>query len=437
MNNTQMICENLSVSNEGILLFAGQSTVALARQYGTPLYLMDEDRIRNRMQTYKKGMKKAFGEYGHVLYASKAASFKRIYEIAAEENIGIDVVSSGEIATAAHAGFPLENAYFHSNNKTDGDIRYAMEKGVGFFVVDNAEELSAINEIAGEYGRKQPLLLRITPGIDPHTYAAVNTGTVDSKFGSAIETGQAEEITRLALSLPNIDLQGFHCHVGSQVFDSQVYLQTADIMIAFVAQMRQKLGFTTQKLDIGGGYGVRYTHNDPCIDIESNLLSVGERVNALVAQYAIPMPHIYMEPGRSIVADAGMTLYTMGTLKQIPGYKNYVSVDGGMTDNPRYLLYGSAYTLLPASKMHAQRNMECSVVGRCCESGDILQEHVLMPDSLKRGDLIACLTTGAYNYSMASNYNRIPRPSVVMLRGGKSYVAVKRETPEDVIRLDV
>lgn len=437
MNNTQMICDNLSVSDEGILLFAGQSTVALAEQYGTPLYLMDEDRIRNRMQTYTRGMEKAFGEHGHVLYASKAASFKRIYEIAADENIGIDVVSSGEIATAAHAGFPLKNAFFHSNNKTDGDIRYAMEKGVGFFVVDNAEELYAINEIAGEFGCKQPLLLRITPGIDPHTYAAVNTGTVDSKFGSAIETGQAEEITKLALSLPNIDLQGFHCHVGSQVFDSQVYLQTADIMIAFVAQMRQKLDFTTQKLDIGGGYGVRYTANDPSIDIESNLLSVGQRIKALVAEYAIPMPHIYVEPGRSIVADAGMTLYTMGTLKQIPGYKNYVSVDGGMTDNPRYLLYGSAYTLLPASKMLAERNMECSVVGRCCESGDVLQEHVLMPDSLKRGDLIACLTTGAYNYSMASNYNRIPRPPVVMLHDGKSYVAIKRETPEDVIRLDV
>ncbi len=437
MNNTQMICDNLSVSDEGILLFAGQSTVALAEQYGTPLYLMDEDRIRNRMQTYVRGMEKAFGEYGHVLYASKAASFKRIYEIAAEEKIGIDVVSSGEIATAAHADFPLQNAFFHSNNKTDEDIRYAMEKGVGFFVVDNAEELYAINAIAGELGHKQSLLLRITPGIDPHTYAAVNTGTVDSKFGSAIETGQAEEITKLALSLPNIDLQGFHCHVGSQVFDSQVYLQTADIMIAFVAQMGQKLGFTTQKLDIGGGYGVRYTANDPCIDIESNLLSVGQRIQALVAKYAIPMPHIYVEPGRSIVADAGMTLYTMGTLKQIPGYKNYVSVDGGMTDNPRYLLYGASYTLLPASKMHAQRNMECSVVGRCCESGDVLQEHVLMPDSLKRGDLIACLTTGAYNYSMASNYNRIPRPAVVMLCDGKSYVAVKRETPEDVIRLDV
>ena len=437
MNNTEMICQNLSVSEDGILLFAGQSTAVLAQQYGTPLYLMDEDRIRDRIRTYAAGMQKAFGAYGHVLYASKAASFKRIYEIAAEEKIGIDVVSSGEIATAVCAGFPLENAYFHSNNKTDADIHYAMQKGVGFFVVDNAEELLVIDEVAKQYGIQQAVLLRITPGIDPHTYAAVNTGTVDSKFGSAIETGQAEEITKLALSLPNIDLHGFHCHVGSQVFDSSVYLQTADVMIAFVADIQRKLGFTTRKLDIGGGYGVRYTQNDPCIDIESNLISVGQRVNALVAEYGIPMPHIYMEPGRSIVADAGMTLYTMGTLKQIPGYKNYVSVDGGMTDNPRYLLYGSAYTLLPASKMHEPRNMLCSVVGRCCESGDVIQRDVPMPESLKRGDLIACLTTGAYNYSMASNYNRIPRPAVVMLCNGKSYVAVKRETPEDMAKLDV
>lgn len=437
MNDTEMICPNLSVSDTGVLLFAGQSTAALAQQYGTPLYLMDEDRIRNRMQTYVRGMQKAFGEYGHVLYASKAASFKRIYEIAAEEQIGIDVVSSGEIATAACAGFPLEKAYFHSNNKTDADIHYAMQKGIGFFVVDNEEELSVINTIAGEYGIKQAVLLRITPGIDPHTYAAVNTGTVDSKFGSAIETGQAEEITKLALSMPNIDLQGFHCHIGSQVFDSSVYLQTVDVMIAFLADIQRKLGFTTQKLDIGGGYGVRYTKNDPCIDIESNLISVGQRVKTLVAEHGIDMPHIYVEPGRSIVADAGMTLYTMGTLKRIPGYKNYVSVDGGMTDNPRYLLYGSAYTLLPASKMHEPRNMMCSVVGRCCESGDVIQKDVPMPESLKRGDLIACLTTGAYNYSMASNYNRIPRPAVVMLCNGKSYVAVKRETPEDMAKLDL
>lgn len=437
MDNRDLICENLSVTPEGELLFAGQSTVSLAQKYGTPLFLMDEQRIRNRMQTYIRGMQAAFGEYGHVLYASKAASFKRIYEIAREEGVGIDVVSAGEIATAAKAQFPLEQAYFHSNNKTDWDIRYAMEKGVGFFVVDNEEELHAIDEIAGQCGIIQPLLLRITPGIDPHTYAAVNTGTVDSKFGSAIETGQAEEITKLALSLPNIDLQGFHCHVGSQVFDAQVPLQTAEIMISFLADMYRKLGFAAKKLDLGGGYGVRYTHNDPYIDIEENLRIVGQRVQSLIAELGIPMPHIYMEPGRSIVADAGMTLYTMGTCKRIPGYKNYVSVDGGMTDNPRFILYGSSYTMLPATRMLEERNMLCSVVGRCCESGDVLQENVRMPDTLRRGDLIACLTTGAYNYSMASNYNRIPRPAVVMLQGDASYVAVQRETPEDVTRLDV
>jgi len=437
MDNKDLICENLSVSEDGILYFAGQSTAQLAKEYGTPLYLMDEDRIRHNIRTYVAGMKKAFGDYGHILYASKAASFKRIYEIAADENIGIDVVSCGEIATAVKAGFPLENAYFHSNNKTDADIRYAMEKGIGCFVVDNADELYALNAIAGELGICQNLLLRITPGIDPHTYAAVNTGTVDSKFGSAIETGQAEAITKLALELPNITLQGFHCHVGSQVFDAQVPLQTAEIMVGFVRDMYQKLGFAAKKLDLGGGYGVRYTRNDPFIDIESNLMTVGKRICELVAQYHIPMPHIYMEPGRSIVADAGMTLYTMGTLKTIPGYKSYVSVDGGMTDNPRYLLYGSSYTLLPATRMLEDKNMSCSVVGRCCESGDIIQERVRMPGTLKRGDLIACLTTGAYNYSMASNYNRIPRPPVVMLSSGKSYVAVKRETPDDVTSLDV
>ncbi len=437
MRNTDRICENIGVNSEGVLLFAGQSVKDLANQYGTPLFLMDEDRIRNRMQTYAQGMKDAFGEYGHVLYASKAASFKRIYELAAQAGIGVDVVSSGEIATAYRAGFPMEKACFHSNNKTDEDIRYAMDRGVGTFVVDNQEELYAIDEIAAARGITQAVMLRITPGIDPHTYAAVNTGMVDSKFGSAIETGQAEEMTRLALTFQNIKLHGFHCHVGSQVFDSDVYLQTAEIMIAFMAEMHEKLGLVTEKLDLGGGYGVRYTSDDPEIDIADNIRLVGEAVKDLIAKYNIPMPHVYMEPGRSIVADAGMTVYTMGTLKRIPGYKNYVSVDGGMTDNPRYILYGSKYTLVPATQMLAERTMECAVVGRCCESGDVIQEHVMMPETLKRGDLIACLTTGAYNYSMSSNYNRIPRPPVVMLAKGTSYVAVKRETLDDITRLDV
>lgn len=432
-----IICENISVDSDGVLTFAGQSTAELARIYKTPLYVMDEDRIRNRMRTYKSVLHKAFGDKGHVLYASKAASFKRIYEIANEENIGIDVVSSGEIATAVFASFPLEKAYFHSNNKTDDDIAYAIDNGVGCFVVDNEEELVAIDQISAQKRIASKVLLRLTPGIDPHTYAAVATGKVDSKFGSAIETGQAEEITKLALSLDNICLEGFHCHVGSQVFDSSVYLKTVDIMLGFIADIKNKLGFTAEKLDLGGGYGVRYTFDDPEIDISKNIELVAQRIKDTCAKLGVELPDIYMEPGRSIVADAGMTLYTMGTLKRIPGYKNYVSVDGGMVDNPRFILYGSKYTLLPANKMNCERNMLCSIVGRCCESGDVIQENVMMPDNLKRGDIIACLTTGAYNYSMASNYNRIPRPAVVMLSNGKHRLAVKRETVDDIVRLDV
>ena len=433
----KMICSNLSVSEKGHLLFAGQDTLALAEKYGTPLYLMDEDRIRDRCRTYIVAMKANLGDRGHVLYASKAASYKRLYEIMREEGMGIDVVSSGEICTALKAKFPLENAYFHSNNKTDADIAYAIDNGIGAFVVDNAEELYAIDREASARGIRQSVLLRITPGIDPHTYAAVATGKVDSKFGSAIETGQAEEMTRLALSLGGIELKGFHCHVGSQVFDSEVYLATVDIMMGFVKLVRDKLGFVTEKLDLGGGYGVRYTEDQPEIDIAANIALVAEKLKAKAAELGIELPHIYMEPGRSIVADAGMTLYTAGTVKRIPGYKNYLSVDGGMTDNPRFVLYGSPYTLLPAGKMFERRDFTCSVVGRCCESGDIIQERVQMPENIGRGDIIACLTTGAYHYSMSSNYNRIPRPPVVMLKDGESYLAVRRETVEDLTRLDV
>lgn len=432
-----MICENLSRNEGGELCFADMELSPLAKKYGTPLYLYDEARIRERCITYLSAVKKAFGDKGKVLYASKAASFKRLYEIMAEEGMGIDVVSRGEIYTASVAGFPLENAYFHSNNKTDEDIVYAIEYGVGYFVVDNEEELYAIERIASEREVSQKVLLRLTPGIDPHTYAAVATGKVDSKFGSAIETGQAEQITVLALSLPHIDLRGFHCHVGSQVFDSDVYLRASDVMLTFVADMYKIHGYLADELDIGGGYGVRYIESQPTIDISANITLVAAYMKERASELCIPLPSVAFEPGRSIVADAGLTLYTVGTVKRIPGYKNYVSVDGGMTDNPRFALYGSPYTILPVSKETEKDAEICSVVGRCCESGDILQENVPMPKDVKRGDLLACLTTGAYHYSMASNYNRIPRPPVVMLKDGESYVAVKRETPEDVAALDV
>lgn len=436
----ELICDNLSVNESDHLCLGGQDTVLLAEQYGTPLYLLDEDRIRLQCRTYRKAMTKGFGEKALPLYASKAASFKQIYRIMQEENMGIDVVSVGEICTAHAVGFPLERAYFHSNNKTDADILYAMERGVGYFVVDNREELDAIERIAGEQGKVQKILLRLTPGIDPHTYEAVSTGNVDSKFGSAIETGQAEEITAYALTLPHLHLSGFHCHVGSQVFDADVFLRSAAIMLNFVAEMQKRYGYVTEELDLGGGFGVRYLAEDPVMEIEKNILAIGEAVSAQCEELGIDPPAMRMEPGRSIVAEAGMTLYTVGTVKRIPGYKNYVSVDGGMTDNPRFALYRSPYTVLLANrteKADAEEAMRCSVVGRCCESGDILQENVRMPRTVARGDLLAVLTTGAYNYSMSSNYNRIPRPPVVMLRGGESYLAVKRETPEDVCRNDL
>ncbi len=435
--NKNMIATNITRAESGELMFAEQSLTLLAKEYGTPLYLYDEERVREKCRAYIGAVEEAFGAKGQVLYASKAASFKRLYEIMKEEGMGIDVVSRGEIYTAEMAGFPLSRAYFHSNNKTDEDINYAIERGVGYFVVDNEEELFAIDRIAGEKNIKQRVLLRLTPGIDPHTYAAVATGKVDSKFGSAIETGQAKAIVGIALSLSNLELCGYHCHVGSQLFDAEVYLRTADVMLDFVAEMKREYGYLASELDLGGGFGVRYIASQPELDIKTTIMQIAKKIREKVGSLGIEMPRISFEPGRSIVADAGLTLYTVGTVKRIPGYKSYVSVDGGMADNPRFALYGSPYTILPVSGevLHESENM--SVVGRCCESGDILQENVPMPSNIKRGDLLACLTTGAYHYSMASNYNRLSRPPVVMLSDGRSYLAVKRETPEDLVRLDV
>ena len=433
----EMICENISRTADGELCFADIPLSGLAEKYETPLYLYDEARIRHNCRIYLDAVREGFGESARVMYASKAASFKQLYRIIKEEGLGVDVVSRGEIYTASLADFPLENAYFHSNNKTEEDIDFAIRNGVGCFVVDNAEELFAIDEIAARYGIKQRIMLRITPGIDPHTYAAVATGKVDSKFGSAIETGQAKAITSLALTFENIDLCGFHCHVGSQIFDTDVYLATSKVMLKFVSDMERELGFVCRDLDIGGGLGVRYIASQPVLNIKETILTVAKDMKKTAFELGISLPRISLEPGRSIVADAGLTVYTVGTVKRIPGYKSYVSVDGGMTDNPRFALYGSPYTILPVFGEVDEDSELCSVVGRCCESGDILQENVPMPRDIERGDLLACLTTGAYHYSMASNYNRIPRPPVVMLKDGESYLAVKRETVEDITRLDV
>lgn len=431
-----MICDNLSVE-KGHLMFAGQDTVELAKKYGTPLYLMDEQKIREKCRLYKKALRDNFGEGAKPLFASKACSFKRLYEIMTEEDMGIDVVSCGEIYTAYIAGFNLKNSYFHSNNKTDEDIAYAMDKGVGYFIADNIEEINAIDREAEKRGIKQDVLLRLTPGIDPHTYEAVATGKVDSKFGSAIETGQAEIITRETLEKKNVNLVGFNCHIGSQIFAEDVYERGAEVMLRFIADMKAKYGYVPEQLDLGGGYGVRYVESDPTIDIEVKTAEIASHIKNVCKELNLELPEIHLEPGRSIVGDAGMTLYTVGTIKKIAGYKNYVSIDGGMTDNPRFALYKSNYTCLVANKMDEECDFQASVVGRCCESGDIIQEQVLLPSSVTRYDNIAVLTTGAYNYSMASNYNKLGRAPIVMLRDGESYVAVRRETVEDLAARDM
>ena len=429
-----MICNNIGIEN-GHLTFAGRDVCSLAKEYGTPLYIMDEEKIREKISIYREALKEYFDD-AQVLYASKACSFKKMYEILNAEGSGFDVVSSGEIFTALKAGISLENVYFHSNNKTDADIEFAIDNKMGYFVVDNVEEVDAIEKIAGEKGVKQKILLRLTPGIDPHTYEAVNTGKVDSKFGTAIDTGQAKEIVGHTLKCENIELMGFHCHIGSQVFDSDTFLRGSEIMLDFIKEMKDVYGFEAKQLDLGGGYGVPYTDADPSIDIRENIKTVSifikEKCNAL----GINVPKILMEPGRSIVADAGMTLYTCGTVKKITGYKNYVSIDGGMTDNPRFALYGSKYTVINAGKAEEGKIFKASVVGRCCESGDIIQEDVMLPET-ERGDIIAVCTTGAYNYSMASNYNRICRPAILILAKDKEYIAVKRESLEDIVRNDI
>ena len=431
-----MLYENLAVNEYGHLTFAGLDTVDLAKAFSTPLMVMDEMRIRARCAEYKSAMAESFPAGSRPLYASKALSCKAIYRIMKEEDMGIDVVSVGEIHTAAAAGFPMENAFFHGNSKTDDAISYAMDKKVGWIVCDNGYELSAIDRLAGERSLRQKVLLRLTPGIDPHTNEKINTGRIDSKFGAAIETGQAEKLTALALQKKNIDLMGYHCHIGSQIFESEPFIDGAEIMLQFAADMEKAYGFAPKVVNLGGGMAVPYKDTDPKIDYTANIREVGAAVKATCEKLGINVPVIFMEPGRSIVADSGITLYSVTGNKVIPEFRAYVAVDGGMADNPRYTLYEAPYTVLPASRMGAEVAGKFTVAGCCCESGDVLQENVPLPD-MERGDLLAVLTTGAYNYAMASNYNRLPRPAVVMVGENGPQLAIRRETLEDLTSYDV
>lgn len=431
-----MICDNISVNKQGHLTFAGYDTVDLAEKYGTPLYLMDEEKIREHIREYKAAFTKLFPQGSNPEFASKSFSCKQIYRIMAEEGMNIDVVSCGEIYTAKSAGFPMEKSFFHGNNKSDSDIQFAIDNKVGYFVVDSIDELIALDRIACKNGIVQKILLRITPGIDTHTHKKISTGNVDSKFGIAISTTQAAKAVTEILKMQSVKLCGFHCHIGSQIFESEPFNTAAGLMLEFIKQMQSELGYTAEMLNIGGGFGVRYLESHPEINYTEKIKEVADTITKQCSDLGIAVPKIAMEPGRSIVADAGMTLYTIGSVKEITGYKNYVSIDGGMTDNPRYTLYESPYTVMLASRANEKCDFVATIAGRCCESGDIIQENVKLPRP-QRNEILAVLTTGAYNYSMASNYNRIPRPPVIMLNKNGDYVAVKRETYEDICNLDV
>jgi diaminopimelate decarboxylase len=345
----------------------------------------------------------------------------------------VDVVSPGEIYTALAAGFPASKMFFHGTNKTDADIEYGVKSGIGYFVVDNLNELEVLNRTAAEAGVTQKVLLRLTCGLDPHTLEAINTGKVDSQFGVPIDTGQAYDFVKAALECGNVEVAGFHSHVGSQIFESDSFNRQVEILISFAAKVRDGLGHTIKVLNIGGGFGVRYTEKDPVSDIPARIREVADHLNAALAENDFALDAVFMEPGRSIVADAGVTLYRTGGVKEVKGYRNYVTVDGGMTDNPRYALYKSEYTVLNASRAGEAADFECTIAGRCCESGDRIAENIFMARP-ERGDIIAVLTTGAYNYAMASNYNRVPRPAMVMLAGDEARLVVRRESFADMMR---
>jgi len=431
-----MLHSNLSVNELGHLTIGGLDAVDLARQFGTPAYIIDEDMVRENCRVYRRAMAEHFGSDAYPLYASKALCFTAIYRIAAEEGLGIDCVSGGELYTAKAAGFPAERICFHGNNKTDRDLADALEMGVGRIVVDNRDELHALSAMAAAQGKVQQILLRITPGIDPHTHRAISTGSVDSKFGTAIETGQAKAIVAEAMALPGIDPVGLHCHIGSQIFEIDPFVDAARIMTAFIAELKRDLGFACQVLNLGGGLAVRYTEHDPVIDYADAIGRMAAVIRGLCSENGINMPTILLEPGRSLVAAAGTTLYTVGSFKEIPGFRRYISVDGGMPDNPRYALYNSRYTALIANRAAEEKSITATIAGRCCESGDLIGEDMPIQPA-KRGDILAVLTTGAYNYSMASNYNRIPRPPVILISGGEARVAVRRETYADLIARDI
>lgn len=432
----QFVMDCLSVNEKGNLQLGGCDLKAIAKEYGTPAYVLDENTIRKNCRAYVDSIKKYYDGNGIAIYASKALSCKYMYNLIAAEGMGADVVSGGEIYTALTAGFPADKLYFHGNNKSVEELEFALKNGIGRIVADNELELTRINEISERLGICANVIIRITPGVDAHTHEFIRTGQIDSKFGATLENGEADEITALASSLKNICLKGYHCHIGSQIFELAPFEHAAEIMMNFIGDMKDKYGVEADELDLGGGFGIKYVDSDTPIDYGEYMRAVSVVVKRVASKRGLKLPFIIVEPGRSIVAEAGLTLYTVGTIKNIPGIRKYVSIDGGMGDNPRYILYQSEYTVLSAENPQAPQNDVITLAGKCCESGDLIGEN-MKTSEFKTDEIVAVLSTGAYNYSMASNYNRIPRPPVIMVSDGKAKAVVRRETYEDLVRCDL
>ena len=414
--------------------FSKSDTVEMAKKYGTPLYLMSEDIIRDRCREIRETFLNRY-ENTRAVYASKAFLTKEMARIIKSEGLGMDVVSGGEIYTALKVGFPMEKVIFHGNNKLEEEIDLAIKNGLGRIVIDNLEEVDLIDKIAGEYEETQKVLVRISPGVDSHTHKYIQTAQEDSKFGVPLREDIIKDLMERILQAKNIEFRGFHFHIGSQLLENDSHLKAIDIMFDLINRVRNEYKLTTYELNTGGGYGIKYTTEKPeALSYFTD--EIMKRIGENAEKYQLLLPEIIIEPGRWIVGEAGMTIYKIGSIKEIPNIRTYVSVDGGMTDNIRPSLYQAKYDGIILNKYGEEKTEIVTIAGKCCESGDILIEDLKVP-KLERGDYLGILSTGAYNYSMSSNYNKIPRPAVVIVKNGKDRLMVRRETYEDLLKNEI
>ena len=423
------------VNKQGHLVIGGCDVVNLAEEFGTPLYLFDEVTLRHKCREFKDEFCKYYPDT-LVIYASKAVLNRALALIFKEEGLGLDVVSGGELSIAQSVDFPLDRVYFHGNNKTPEELNLALDLGVGRIVVDSFYELELLNRLAREMGINQNILLRLTPGVDPHTHQHTTTGTIESKFGFPVATGQAEEAVNQALSAPNLNLLGLHFHLGSPVPEVQPYELAIEIILRFAREMGKKFDLSLSEFDIGGGFAIPYTLDSEVPTIADYARALTGKLNSLISELGLSRPRLIIEPGRAIVGQAGVALYKVGAIKDIPGMKKYVCVDGGMSDNIRPALYGAKYEALVANKaVKAERDM-VTIAGKLCESGDILLKDINLA-SVHSGDIIAIPVCGAYSIPMSSNYNALPRPAIVMVKEGQARLIRRRETYQDMMSLDL